>query len=370
MKVLILGVASVQMDAVDELKKAGCETFAIAMAKDGPAADKADHFAIINILDEEKIVKYIQENKIDVVYSTGSDIAMPVACKISEQLGMPHFVTSKAAYVCNHKDAMRDALTSECEGNVPYQVFTEVGTVLIDFPAILKPSDAQGQRGVFLINSQKEFEHHFKEAMSYSRAGKIIVEKYIGGTEVSVNGYMVNGVLRFMVASDRDTWPEYTGLIHRHVVPGQAFSEEAEKKMKRILEDACNRIGILNGPVYFQMKIMDGEPYIIEMTPRLDGCHMWNILERATGVNMMQLTFMHLLFNDISELKKKKQIITPMELVFWCQKSKTYMDRSKLDLPSDAQYHFYYYETGDLVRPVNGIFDKVGYYIRTLRNEE
>ena len=55
MKVLVLGVASVQMDAVVELKKFGCETYTIAMAKDGPAADVADHFDIINIFSHHTI---------------------------------------------------------------------------------------------------------------------------------------------------------------------------------------------------------------------------------------------------------------------------------------------------------------------------
>ena len=35
------------------------------------------------------------------------------------------------------------------------------------------------------------------------REGKVIVEKYIEGPEVSVNGYMVNGVMRFLIVSDR-----------------------------------------------------------------------------------------------------------------------------------------------------------------------
>lgn len=366
MKVLILGVASVQLDAVLELKKMDCETFTVAMAKDGPAADTADHFAMINILDESAIVKYIQDNNIDAVYSTGSDLAMPAACRISERLGMPHFVSSKTAYICNHKNVMRSALTAECEGNIPYQVLEEAAPITIEYPVILKPSDSQGQRGIFLINSQEEFEAHFEETKKFSREGKVIAEKYVDGTEVSVNGYMVNGVLRFIVASDRDTWPEYTGLIHRHIVPGKNFSKEAERRMKRVLQDACSRIGILNGPVYFQMKVTDDQPYIIEMTPRLDGCHMWNILERATGVNLMRLAFKHLLFNDVSELDKMTDTVQQMELVFWCQEPNTYMDRSKLELPEDSAYHFYYYETGDFIRPVNGRYDKIGYYIRNL----
>ena len=366
MKALILGVASVQLDAVLQLKEMGVETFAIAMAKDGPAADAADHFDIINILNEDAVVRHIQDNRIDAVYSTGSDLAMPVACRISERLGMPHFISSETAYICNHKDAMRPALGPGFEGNIPYQVLSAPAPVSVGFPAILKPADSQGQRGIFLVHSQEEFDAHFEDAKKFSREGKVIVERYVDGPEVSVNGYMVNGVLRFMVASDRETWPEYTGLIHKHVVPGKSFSPEAEGRMKRILQNACNRIGILNGPVYFQMKVMDDRPYIIEMSPRLDGCHMWNILARASGVNLMRLVFAHLLANDVSELDKAFPRVKPMELVFWCQKPHTYMDRSVLDLPDDAVDSFYYYQTGDFIRPVNGRFDKLGYYIREL----
>ena len=91
-KVLILGVAAVQMDAVSQLKKMGCETFTCAMAKDGPAADLSDHFNLINILDEEKLATFIVDNKIDVVYSTGSDLALSLIhiCRLRiSQLASP-----------------------------------------------------------------------------------------------------------------------------------------------------------------------------------------------------------------------------------------------------------------------------------------
>lgn len=367
-KVLVLGVAAVQMDAILQLKSMGCETYAVAMAKDGPGADAADHFDVINILDEENLTKHILANHIDVVYSTGSDLAMPVASRLSEKLGLPYFVSAETAYICNHKNIMRETLSQDCKGNIPYQVLDSIQPITIEYPAILKPSDAQGQRGIFQINSQEEFEHYFEEVKSFSREGKVIVEKYVDGPEISVNGYMVDGLLKYLVASDRDTWPEYTGLIHKHIVPGVAVSENAKKEMLAMVEDACNRVGIKNGPVYFQMKVENEHPYIIEMTPRLDGCHMWNVLERAAGVNLMKLTFEHLLDNDISELDNASDTVKPMELVFWCQKPNSYMDRSKFALPDDALYHFYYYEDGDFVRPVNGRFDKVGYYIRNLED--
>ena len=366
-KVLILGVASVQMDAVSVLKDMGCETFTCAMAKDGPAADVSDHFEIINILDVEKIISYIKENEIDAVYSTGSDLAMPIACSISERLSLPHFVSAETAYTCNHKDAMRAALTQECKGNIPHRVLDQIEQLDLPYPLILKPSDSQGQRGIFLIHSQKEFEEHFEEAKAFSRDKKVIVEKYIDGPEISVNAYLVDGEIKFLVASDRETWPEYTGLIHKHIVPAQALSAVGYERLKEVVADACRRTGIQNGPAYFQIKVEADYPYIIEMTPRLDGCHMWKILSMATGINLMELVFNHLLKNDTSLLDREIENIKPMELVFWCQQPRTVMDRSVFELPADALHHFYYYETGDMIRPVNGRFDKVGYYIREIR---
>ena len=364
-KVLILGAAAVQMDAILQLKKMGCETFAVAMAKDGPGVDKADHFAIINVLDEKKLEEYILNNQIDAVYSTGSDLAMPVACRLSERLNLPHLVSSETAYICNHKNAMREKLTQDCNGNIPYQVLNTADEVTVGFPAILKPSDAQGQRGIYLIHSQEELEEHFEDARQFSKEGKAIVEKYIDGPEISVNGYMIDGELKYLIASDRETWPEYTGLIHKHIVPSCVINEDSKREMQEIVMDACRRVGIENGPVYFQMKVENNHPYIIEMTPRLDGCHMWNILEKATGVNLMKLVFEHLLYGNTSELEKERDI-KPMELVFWCQKPNSYMDKTVFELPDDAIEHFYYYENGDYIRPVNGRFDKVGYYIRNL----
>ena len=88
-KVLILGVAAVQMDAIAQLNRMGCETWAAAMAMDGPGARIARHFDQINILDEPKLQAHILRHQIDAVYSTGSDLAMPVACRLSEKLGVP-----------------------------------------------------------------------------------------------------------------------------------------------------------------------------------------------------------------------------------------------------------------------------------------
>lgn len=79
------------------------------------------------------------------------------------------------------------------------------------------------------------------------------------------------------------------------------------------------QIGNKNGPVYAQMKLEEGMPYIIEITPRLDGCHMWNLLSYYNEVNLMKLTFEHLLNGDTSELENIKNPNDKYILEFICQ---------------------------------------------------
>lgn len=366
-KVLVLGVASVQMDAIVTLKDLGYKTFACAMAKDGPGADEADQFDIINILDIPQIIEHIRKYNIDIIYSVGSDIAMPIASTVSEMLGLPHFVSSKTATICNNKNMMRISLGKDCEGNIPFQVIENEEVIPeIELPFIIKPTDSQGQRGVFLIDSLQEYREKFNISKQYSRSGKVIVEKYIDGPEISVNSYMIEGKLCFMVASDRETWPQYTGLIRKHIVPSKVVNIEVLKRLKKVVTDACQRIGIMNGPAYFQIKLENEKPYIIEMTPRLDGCHMWKLIKYYTSVDLLKLTFRHLIERDFSELHKEIDTNSNYELEFLCQEPNTIMNKEKFQIPSVALEHFYYYKSGAVVRPVNGRFDKVGYFIVNL----
>jgi hypothetical protein len=51
-------------------------------------------------------------------------------------------------------------------------------------------------------------------------------------------------------------------------------------------------------------------------------------------------------------------------LEFYCQKPGTIMDQDQYSVPEDALEHFFYYKTGDSIRPINGRYEKVGYVIK------
>lgn len=363
-KVLILGVSTVQLDAIKILKEMDFETYAAAYAP-GPANNIVDHFAEINFIEEDKVIEFVRDNEIECVYSVGSDAAMPVCTSINEKLGLANFVSSKIAKICNNKIKLREYLGNRFRGNINFQNISDKDTkIRIDVPFIMKPSDSQGQRGVRLIHNREDYNKFFEECKSYSRAGWVIIEEYIDGPELSINAYIVDGQVAFLQPSDRKVWSQFQGgLIHRHVLPSKEMNNELEKELKDLVNRTVNKLGIKNGPLYFQIMIRDGQPYIIEVTPRLDGCHMWNLLKYYTNVNLLKLTFEHLLNGRIDEIKNYIISSQCYSLEFLCQEPNTKADFSKNQIPSNALVSRMYYKQGEMIRAINGQYEKIGYFI-------
>ena len=124
----------------------------------------------------KKVEKYIIDNKIDVVYSVGSDIAMPEISKISQKLNLPHFVSYSTTYDCNHKEQMRE-ITRGLIGSVDFkEVSDENEKIKSNYPLFVKPTDSQGQRGITFVENELTLKPAFEKAISYSRDKKQLLK--------------------------------------------------------------------------------------------------------------------------------------------------------------------------------------------------
>lgn len=366
-KVLILGVAPVQAEAIEKLREMGYETYALAMKKDGPGTDCADHFEEINIIDEEAVIAYMKQHHINAIYSVGSDIAMPVVNKISETLELSHFVSYDTAYACNHKNIMRTQ-TKGITGSVPFEITKDINhQIEMDYPVFVKPTDGQGQRGITLVTQTADLPEAIAYAVDQSREGSAIIERYIEGYEISVNGYIVEGELQFTLISMRETWPEHPGLIHKHIIDPDYDYPMAS--IKAAISSHLKTLKIHNGPVYAQMKIMHHEAFIIEITPRFDGCHMHKLIQYYNHDDLLEKTFKHLLEGQAPTFT---DMITtqPVVLEFMCETPRQPIDYYQFKVPDHTLESYRYYQQGEFIRPVNGVFDKVGFYIYPLMKEE
>ncbi|MBQ7715138.1 MAG: ATP-grasp domain-containing protein [Clostridia bacterium] len=364
-KILVLGTGMPQGDLMIESKSQGLEVFACSYKEGYKAQKYADHFELINIVDADKVEEYAKKIGADIVYSAGSDVAMPTAFTVSERLGLPCFCSSEAALICNRKPLLRKTLGNFFEGNLKHQkVFSADEEITVPFPIMMKPTDSQGQRGVCRVNNAEEFKENFERSVSYSREGAVILEEFVEGDEISVNTFSKDGKLIFFLPSERVTWSDFPGgIIHRHILPGKfGGNDEINGRVRDLVERTLNKLGINNGPAYFQIMInKDGIPKLVEVTPRLDGCHMWRLIKYSTGVDLLAMTVGALL-GQAPEREITFEV-KPYETEFLCMPPDSVFDRSAFTV---APYDFleWYYEDGETVNRMNGYMEKCGLAIR------
>ena len=365
-RILILGAGNAQIDAIEYCKSHGYEVVGCSYTTVDSGIPHLDYFEQIDIKSIEGVTELAEKYGVSAVYSVGSDIAMPTAMKVSEILGLPHFISYETAETCHSKGKMRETLGPDFSGNASYILCSTLEEALEydAFPGMMKPVDSQGQRGCFKVESAEDIRAHFDASIDYSFEGKVIVEEFIDGPEVSVNAYMQDGELRFAIVSDRYAFDEYPGgIIKKHIIPSSFADREAQEKTIDLAKRVASKIGVENGPFYCQIKLKNGtEPVILEITPRLDGCHMWNLIKHYCGADLLDACFRHLL---AGEAVLTDNYVMPDEeycLEFMSKESNATFKGSDFDT-SKAEFVCSYYRDGDRVLKVNGYIEKCGYMI-------
>lgn len=366
-RILILGAGNAQIDAIEYCKEHGYEVVGCSYTTVDCGIPHLDIFEQVDIKNVEGVAALAEKYEVSAIYSVGSDIAMPSVMKAAERLGLPHFISAETAEICHSKGRLRETLGSDFRGNAAFKVCSSLDEALSysDFPAMMKPVDSQGQRGCFRVDSAADIEEHFEASISYSFEGKVIIEEFIDGPEISVNAYMQDGELKFAIVSDRYAFDEYPGgIIKEHRVPSSFADAESQAKAVDLTRRVAQKIGVNNGPCYLQIKLKDGmEPVILEVTPRLDGCHMWNLIKHYCGADLLDACFRHLLEGESVLDGDFPMPEEEYSLEFMSRPPNTSFSKADFDTEG-AEHVCYYYNDGDRVLKINGYIEKCGYIIR------
>jgi biotin carboxylase len=368
MRVLILGVGNAQLDAIALCKARGHEVFAISYRDEGRGRQLADHFAVVNVTDEQRVLEYARSIGAGMVYSVGSDVAMPTASFVSTELGLPHFVDAKTARLLQDKSELRSFLATQGISPLAFRSATKLQDLddWTEFPAILKPVDSQGQRGVSEAANRQQLEATFDDTLAQSRSGRVIVEQYVEGPEISLNAFVLKGKLMHAFVSDRYSVQGLPGgIVRAHALPSEVEPRHAAQATK-LASQVVRALGIRNGPVYFQLKCGASGVVVIEVAPRLDGCHLWRLIKLGTGIDLLTLTFDTLEGIDSTETPRSAALKSTsgarLLLEFFLAPPNIPCNVHPRTNSADL-YTEWYYSPGEIVRPINGRMEKLGYRI-------
>lgn len=310
-KLLMLGGSAAQICIIKKAKEMGHYVVVCDYLPDNPGQNYADEYYPVSTTDPIAVLELAKKLNIDGIIAYASDPAAPTAAYVSEQMGLPGN-PYWATQILTQKDKFR-AFLSEYGFNTPLASgYDDYQTAYDDierfkFPVMVKPIDSSGSKGVVKITNKEELRAAFDEAMHYSRAKRIVIEEFIKkkGYQVSGDGFSVDGKLVFTSYGNE----LYSGKGTREYVALGEFwpsllSAELKEKIDAELQKLITALGMKTSAYNIEVILDENDDvYILELGPRNGGSYIPQLIEYATGVDLVEYTIRAALGQSCADLK-------------------------------------------------------------------
>ncbi|MBN1522520.1 MAG: ATP-grasp domain-containing protein [Candidatus Aureabacteria bacterium] len=293
---MMIGAGIMQYPAIEVARKAGYSVVAVDGNLRAVGKEIADFFLNADISRWEDVLRLAEKFHKDVspiggVITVGTDFSYTVA-KVAERFGLVG-VSPETALAATRKDIMRKRLK---EKYVPCPDFDVAASLQeargvfrsLGNECVIKPVDNMGARGVCLVRNEKELDAAFPKAIAFSRIGRVIIEKYMEGPELSVDTLICDGQVYLLTVADRIISGKPYFIEKGHTIPS-SLSEEAIGNVFDVMKKGIHALGITVGASKADMKVTPQGPMIGEMTARLSGgFHSQYTDPLATGMNSIK----------------------------------------------------------------------------------
>lgn len=301
-KLMIIGASALQLPAIRKAKQMGLYVGVADYNPHAVGVAEADCYFNASTVDEDAICRAAEMFRPDGIMTLATDMPMRSIAKAAALLGLPG-ISYDTAVKATDKFEMIRAFEEHGVSSPWYHIISDmtelkaIGAAL-SYPCIVKPTDNSGSRGVSLVRSEPELLAACEYGRRQSRSGRVIVEEYLTGSEVSVEIMVVNGRIEILAVTDKLT----TGAPHfvemGHSQPSR-FTGRVLREISDLAEQAVRAVGITNSPAHVEMMITERGPVMIELGARMGGDYITtHLVPLSTGIDMIKATIDVALGND------------------------------------------------------------------------
>ncbi len=319
--ILFVGAGRHQRRAIVQARERRLRVVAVDRNAEAPGLRLADVPEVVDFADVDAVEEVARRHGVDGALTISADRAVPVVAAVTERLGLPSIGTD-VAHRMTHKLAMRRTLAEE---GIPQPAYAAVRNLAegrsaiesVGLPAVLKPVDSGGQRGVFRIDAPGDLESHLHSALAESPAREAILERFVEGTEM--NGIVVAraGESRLVTLSDRLRPPGIGfGVGWIHVYPATIHSDQLALA-ERTAERSVAALGLRDGIAFPQLiASTDGRVSVVEVAARIPGGQMADLVRHAVGVDLVELAFRFALGEEVPDDLALPRFSQPLAIRF------------------------------------------------------
>lgn len=373
---LFIGAGRHQHRALRRVKGLGAYLVGVDRNADAPGFEAADVAETVDFTDVASVVEVGRRHDVRGVMTFAADRAVPVVAAVAEELGLPG-IGRETAHLMTNKIAMRRRLADAGVAQPRFAALRHVREVraaadAVGFPAVLKPADSAGQRGLFLVTSVDEVERHLHASLAQSIEQEAILESFHPGLEV--NGLLVarHGDVSVLTLSDRRRPPGIGfGVALAHVYPSTLFGDALEA-VEQVGRSTVHALGLRNGIAYPQVIWGDdGVARLIEVAARIPAGQMDAVARYGVGVDLIEIALLQALGQPVPNELVEPRVQQPLAISFLTAEpgplptgrlvSVSGLDRVK-SFPGVVEADLYFRE-GETIRPVQVDGDRRGFVI-------
>ena len=268
----------------------------------------------------EDIVRFHSSFPLDAIVAA-EDAFCILASAAAETIGLVHHSLEGVSAVRN-KRTMREKLAGE-EGRAiwfdAFDLSEDVKSIVgkVPFPCVVKPVSLSGSRGVMRCNNQEEFVAAWDRLgkllmgdpgnKSDVFSGEILVEDYLDGKEIAVEGIMVQGSLHLIGIMDKPDWMDGPFFEETILITPSRLPTKVLRDLVSRTEQIATILGLMDGPIHAKFRIKKEEISLLEIAPRSIGGYCSRIFKFYPESTLEELILRHSLGMKINHFEKENK---------------------------------------------------------------
>ena len=291
-KIAIIGSGEMAVIIVENAKKMGIETHTFSNDLHDRVVGFSDKHHNVSIFEINQIVDICRDVGVIGVLPT-TELTISIAAEVSKELGLCGMPVELSKKVTD-KGFVRKAACKVDGLKQPNFIIWTIGDdlpIIETYPVVVKPTSLGGKRGVSVANNEEEL----KKALNYSISSMppskktIIIEGFIkGGKEYSVESLSCHSKHMVIQITEKITSGPPHCVELGHLQPAN-LTVNIRKKVERVIPALLSAVGIDNTTSHTEIKIVDGEIFLIELNSRSGGDHIaYPLTELSTGYPFIQ----------------------------------------------------------------------------------
>lgn len=312
---MIIGGGEWQIPVIRKAKQLGLFVINTNLYPKSLGFKDADVGLVADVLDKEQNLAYAKEWNVDAVITDQSDIAVPTVAYVAEHMQLKGVGTAVADLFTN-KSLMRKFCVKHDFPSPRFKLCNQFEDAIAflnecNFPLVVKPPANQSSRGVLKVTNMPELEHAYTSAMHHSKDETVLIEEFIGGIELTIDGIQLNAGGHYSLATSTKTHYAHNEMIANQLWFSQQHPDIDFDALHNQHNQMVKLMGLPFGLTHAEYKYHAGKFYLVEIAARGGGTKISSdIVPLMSAIDSNELLIRMAIGKRINEIHPEGRKIT------------------------------------------------------------